>query len=190
MNKLKARVERFLTRTASLLIKTGVSPNTLTSLSLIVALIGYVLVVFFHSGVYLSLAIVVSGFLDAIDGVVARATSRASRRGAFLDSFIDRACEVIYALSFIELGFDPRLVLLFTGSSLLISYARARGESLGLGLAGVGLMERAERLIALALISLIYEYNSLIAIYMYIVATTLVVLTVAHRFIHIWLSLR
>lgn len=189
LNKVKAKVERVVSRIAYLFVKAGISPNTLTFSSLILSTAGYLVVLYTRSGLNLALIILLSGFLDAIDGAVARASGSASRRGAFLDSFIDRVCEIIYGLSFIELGFNPILVLLFTGSSLLVSYTRSRGESLGVQLMGVGLMERAERLVALALSSLIYYYEPIIATYLYTAATILVVITVIHRFNHIWVHL-
>ncbi len=92
-----------------------------------------------------------AGSLDFIDGRVARATGRASRAGAFLDSTLDRVGELLVfgglAVTFRD---SPALLaaLAAAGASLLVSYARARGEALGAGEAAkIGGMQRPERVV-------------------------------------------
>ena len=92
-----------------------------------------------------------AGSLDFVDGRVARATGRASRAGAFLDSTLDRVGELLVfgglAVTFRD---SPALLaaLAAAGASLLVSYARARGEALGAGEAAkVGGMQRPERVV-------------------------------------------
>jgi archaetidylinositol phosphate synthase len=100
------------------------------------------------------LLILLSGFLDIVDGAVARAKGLTSKRGAFLDSTLDRVAEVAIYLGILAGSLaDPTLVLLALSFSLLVSYTRARGEALGARLAGVGIGERSERLIVLAVAS-------------------------------------
>ncbi|BDG08558.1 CDP-alcohol phosphatidyltransferase family protein [Anaeromyxobacter paludicola] len=90
--------------------------------------------------------------LDALDGQVARASARSTRAGAFLDSTLDRVGEllVLGALA-IHYRASPALaaVLAVAGASVVVSYARARGEALGAGAAcKVGGMQRPERVAA------------------------------------------
>lgn len=96
--------------------------------------------------------ILAGGAADVLDGRIARAMGIASRRGAFLDSTLDRFAEfgvfVGLALWFRN---DPTALTLSVvglGGSLLVSYARARGESVGV-VCKVGVLQRAERLLLL-----------------------------------------
>ena len=97
-------------------------------------------------------SVLVGGIADILDGRIARARGMASRRGAFIDSTLDRFAEFG---SFVGLaawfGNDPfalTLVVAGLGGSLLVSYTRARGESVGV-LCKLGVMQRAERLLLL-----------------------------------------
>lgn len=92
------------------------------------------------------------GAADVLDGRIARAKGIASRRGAFLDSTLDRFAE-FGAFVGLALWFrnDPTaltLTVVALGGSLLVSYARARGESVGI-VCKVGVLQRAERLLLL-----------------------------------------
>jgi archaetidylinositol phosphate synthase len=102
------------------------------------------------------LLILVSGFMDAVDGAVARSTGKVSLRGGFIDSNLDRLGEVFLFAGIAGSGLmDPVLPLLALSFSLLVSYSRARAEGLGLKAEGVGVGERAERLLALAIASVV-----------------------------------
>ena len=95
--------------------------------------------------------ILVSGWFDIVDGAVARATGRVSARGAFVDSTLDRVAEVALFMGILLGGYaNPTAVLLALSFSLLVSYTRAKGDALGVKLAGVGIGERSERLLILA----------------------------------------
>jgi CDP-diacylglycerol--glycerol-3-phosphate 3-phosphatidyltransferase len=95
-------------------------------------------------------AIALGGICDILDGRIARATRVDSRYGKFIDSTLDRFVEVFAFLGFAVYlrGFHhgPVVVTAALAGSLLVSYARARGESLGV-LCKEGLMQRAERLV-------------------------------------------
>jgi len=111
--------------------------------------------VFFATG-HLSLAgwsILLGGWADVLDGRVARALGVADERGAFLDSTLDRFAElgafVGLAVLFQASSLALTLVVTGLGGSLLVSYARARGESVGV-VCKLGVMQRAERLLILA----------------------------------------
>jgi CDP-diacylglycerol--glycerol-3-phosphate 3-phosphatidyltransferase len=94
-------------------------------------------------------AIALGGICDILDGRMARAQGVDSRYGKFIDSTLDRFVEVFAFLGFAvylrAFPFGPAVVTAALAGSLLVSYTRARGESLGV-LCKEGLMQRAERL--------------------------------------------
>lgn len=101
--------------------------------------------------------LVLSGVCDILDGRIARAMGVTSRYGAFIDSMLDRFIELAFFLGFaFFLRHSPHGALAATlalGGSVLVSYARSVGESLGVECTG-GLMQRGERLTLLSLASL------------------------------------
>ena len=93
---------------------------------------------------------------DIVDGAVAKATGKASKRGAFLDSPLDRVAEIALFAGVLIGGYSsPPVVLLALSLSLLVSYTRAKGDALGVSLSGVGVGERSERLLIIAVSSVI-----------------------------------
>jgi phosphatidylglycerophosphate synthase len=104
------------------------------------------------------LILLLSGVADIFDGRVARAQSLASAYGELLDSTLDRFAETFaYAgLAMAVAGSRIGVLCVVTalGGSLLVSYVRARGQGLGVDFKG-GLMQRAERLVLLAVASLL-----------------------------------
>lgn len=102
--------------------------------------------------------VLLGGAADVFDGRIARARGVADARGAFLDSTLDRFAETFtLAGVVVYLSRAPWMTLaaaLALGGSLLVSYARARGEALGVTERG-GVMQRAERLVVLALAALL-----------------------------------
>jgi CDP-diacylglycerol--glycerol-3-phosphate 3-phosphatidyltransferase len=100
---------------------------------------------------------IIAGGLDVLDGRLARATGRQSKAGAFLDSVTDRWGELFVFAGFAWWlrGSAWLLVdLLALAGSMMVSYTRARGESLGIVLDG-GAMQRAERMAIVALGTLV-----------------------------------
>jgi CDP-diacylglycerol--glycerol-3-phosphate 3-phosphatidyltransferase len=99
-------------------------------------------------------AVLLGGIADVLDGRIARALGVAGPRGAFLDSTLDRFAEVgaFVGLAVYYQASTPALVVVAAGlgGSLLVSYARARGESVGV-VCKVGVMQRAERLLTIGL---------------------------------------
>lgn len=95
-------------------------------------------------------AIVAGGACDVLDGRLARARNVVSPYGAFIDSTLDRFVEVFAFLGFVfflrGFAWGPLLAAAAITGSLLVSYTRARGESVGV-LCKEGLMQRAERLV-------------------------------------------
>jgi len=114
---------------------------------------------YFHAGYWGQSAggilILAAGWFDIVDGAVARVTGNVSKRGAFLDSTLDRVAEVAIFLGILAGGLaPPELVLSALSLSLLVSYTRAKGDALGIRLSGVGIGERSERLLILAVASI------------------------------------
>ena len=103
-----------------------------------------------------SIILLISGFFDIVDGSVARSTKQSSKKGAFLDSSFDKISESIIFVG-IAIGnlANPILCMIALSLSLLVSYVRARAESLGIELKGIGIGERAERLLIIAIIGMI-----------------------------------
>jgi CDP-diacylglycerol--glycerol-3-phosphate 3-phosphatidyltransferase len=97
-------------------------------------------------------AVLMGGAADVLDGRIARIRGMANQRGAFLDSTLDRFAEVGafvgLSVAYRESAVALAIVATALGGSLLVSYARARGESLGV-VCKVGVMQRAERLLLL-----------------------------------------
>jgi len=186
LNKLRNKISSSTEKAARVLAKTGLSPNAVTALSLVVAFTGPLVAGLWKSGVLVAIVVLASGIMDFLDGALARATGKTSARGGFLDSFADRASEALFAVSFLLLGFDPVLVTAFLAMSFLVSYIRARAESLGVKVEGVGIMERAERTIALIAVAALADFNRGIATLIYVAAAALVALTVVERFVYVW----
>lgn len=106
------------------------------------------------------LLVLAAGLFDVVDGAVARVTGTSTRRGAFMDSTLDRVAEVAVYAGILYSGLASGvIVLLALSASLIVSYLRAKGDALGVSLSGVGVGERSERLILLAgasLLGLVY----------------------------------
>ncbi|KQX60963.1 phosphatidylinositol phosphate synthase [Streptomyces sp. Root1310] len=150
----RAFFTRVLTPFAAFLIRRGVSPDTVTLLGTAGVIAGAL--VFYPRGEFFWGTIVITLFVfsDLVDGNMARQLGRTSRWGAFLDSTLDRVADGAifggFALWYAGNGDDNVLcaVSIFClASGQVVSYTKARGESIGLPVAVNGLVERAERLV-------------------------------------------
>jgi CDP-diacylglycerol---glycerol-3-phosphate 3-phosphatidyltransferase len=175
-----------------LLALSRISPNVLTLMGLVVNtwaafLFGYAngdnqRRMFFYAG----LVIIGSGFFDLVDGRVARASNQVTRFGAFFDSVVDRYSDaslffgllVYYARGY--RFFYVLLTALVMVSAIMVSYARARAESL-IGSCRVGFLERPERLVLLIIGALF----NVMAPALWVIAV-LSTITVVHRIIYTW----
>src|SRR5713101_9139932 len=171
---------------------TRINPNVLTFMGLVVNtwaafLFGYATAqnqqrMFFYAG----LVIIGSGFFDLVDGEVARATNRVTRFGAFFDSVMDRysdASQFFGLLVFYARGdrfFYVALTAYVIVSAIMVSYSRARAESL-IGSCRVGFMERPERLVLVIIGAL---FNRMAPV-LWVIAV-LSTITVIHRTEHTW----
>lgn len=178
LNKYRKLLQPILEKVGILFSSTGLSPNTLSLIGFIITIISSI--IFGINSLHLdptinfsaigSLFLLAGGFFDVIDGSVAKITKRTSRKGSFLDSTLDKISETIIFLG-IAIGefANPILCLIAVSSSLLVSYTRSRAETLGIDLSGIGLGERAERILILAIMGLLpfsysLEYGVIIVI--------------------------
>lgn len=142
---------------------TGLSPDFWTGVGLAFAFLSAIayglnqyISPYFSATIIGGMLLLVSGFFDMVDGQVARYTKKVTKRGGFLDSIFDKIAEVAIFTGLLVGGFaEPIWVLLAITLSLLVSYARSRAESLGVKLQGIGIGERAERLLVIAIIGMI-----------------------------------
>jgi len=167
----------------------GVKPAHLTVTGLFLSVLAF-LSSLENSLLYYTIFLAFSGLMDMLDGPVARATGKAGPLGAFLDSFVDRVSDVLLIISLVNFGLDWGFVTSLLVASLLTSYARARAESLGVSLEGVGLVERSERIILLTATAVLLAVNFTVGFAMFILFLALSVETVAHRFIYVVQTLR
>lgn len=157
LNNLRELLRPVLEKVGKGFASVGVSPNAWTAVGLAFAA-GAAIAYgwnFEYALIVGGILLLISGFFDIVDGQVARVTGKASKRGAFLDSVSDKVAEAAIFLGIMIGGAaDPAMILVAAMLSLLVSYSRARSESLGVNLGGVGIGERAERLIVLALVGM------------------------------------
>ena len=175
---------------AELLARTSISPNTITWLGFLVTLGATALIITGHLFAA-GFVVIIAGFLDILDGTLARHTNQASRFGALLDSTLDRLSDGLLLLGILVLylleersSIEAFIVVLALIGSLLVSYIRARAESLGLK-CQVGLFTRAERVTVLALGLLLGQID-----YALITALAIIVLfsfiTAGQRLLYVW----
>lgn len=155
LEALRNRVYRIIGPLTTSLARRRVHPNFLTTVGFFVTLSSAFA---FHQQHVRTAGflILLGGFFDILDGRVARLTELGSRFGAFYDSTLDRISEIAVFLGILSLYANTRLEIIDVGmiylialamaGSLMISYTRARAESLGLD-CRVGLMPRAERVV-------------------------------------------
>ena len=181
LTKLRKRISPASERLGKALGGAGISPDLLTALGICVA-IAVPVAAYFLGWVAALLLMITASILDLLDGAVARAMGKTSRRGAFIDSVGDRVSDGAFIIALYVLGLPavPALTLLLT--SFLISYMRAKGESLSLRMEGVGIMERGDRIIFVAALMIILGLGYLdIGTYLSYLMILLNIVTIIHR---------
>jgi len=159
LTKLKERIQLLMVGEARLAHSIGLTPNQVSLLGVLAAIFSAFL---YWSSQFeaallptAALFLLISGFFDALDGVLARLYGEVTPFGGFLDSLLDRYADA-FVFSGIILGWLlTNTVWIFWGftalvGSLLVSYSRARAEAAGTKMESVGIAERAERIIILA----------------------------------------
>ncbi len=170
LNKFRKNIDPILQKIGLVFAKTGLGPNFWTVIGLTFSILTsfvYSSAFFFPNSDYFirtiaSLLLLLAGFFDIVDGAVARTTNTNSTRGGFFDSVSDKISESIIFIG-ISIGnlSHPVLCISAISCSLLVSYIRAKAESIGINLGGVGVGERAERILILGLFGLIPIQHSL-----------------------------
>jgi len=171
---------------------TRISPNVLTFMGLVINIAAAVLFGFANADnqrrmfIYAGLVIIGAGIFDMVDGRVARETGQVTSFGGFFDSVIDRYSDL--ALFFGLLVYYARanrffyivLVAVVMTGSVMVSYTRARAESL-IGQCKVGFMERPERIVLVIIGALFNRMGPVLW-----VIAILSNITVVHRIVYTW----
>jgi CDP-diacylglycerol--glycerol-3-phosphate 3-phosphatidyltransferase len=182
----KGDIERGLRPIGRSLLKAGVTADKLTLTGLVMAVAAAICIA--NGGLRGGLLLLaLAGIPDALDGAVAKAAGTSGPRGAFFDSVADRVTDslllggVAWYLAGTESAHVAILPMALLAASQVISYERAKAELLGYQAKG-GLMERAERTIALG-IGLLFD-SILVPILWLMLVLTLV--TAVQRFAKVW----
>ena len=177
LNNLRNSLKPYLQTIGKIFASTGISPNVWTAVGLVFAFISSLVygISLEFSLILGGILILISGFFDIVDGQVARYANKISKSGGFLDSIFDKIAEVAIFFGILLGGYaDPYLVILAISLSLLVSYTRAKADTLGIKLQGIGIGERAERLLVIAIVGMIGFMEAAIIIVIIIAAITLV----------------
>ena len=162
LTRLKQKVQQALTVEAKAAHRIGLTPSRISGIGIILAFLSAIAYWAYGTWqtqkLYILLATVLlllSGFCDALDGVLARLYQETTAFGGFLDSLLDRYADAAVYAGIIVGGLcNPFWGLTALVGSLLVSYARARAEAGGIKTESVGLAERCERIIILAAASI------------------------------------
>jgi len=175
---------------ARILYKLKFEPNQVTLLSFLLGILsGFI---FYYKMFLFGLVILfISEILDCADGDLARLKKKVSKKGEFMDSFLDRIVEafVFYGIILTNL---PQLMFVGTlalFTSLLVSYARSKSEVIGIK-CDIGVGSRDIRICILMLSVLLapFYFNSLY--YGFIIILALSVITVIQRFFYTYTKIK
>jgi CDP-diacylglycerol--glycerol-3-phosphate 3-phosphatidyltransferase len=180
----RANVERGLEPVGRGLHRVGITADSLTIIGLAFA-VGTAFAIADGHLVLGVIGLILTGLPDILDGSVARQSGRAGPRGAFFDSVCDRVADaaLLLGVAWYLSNQDPQLpvlVMAVLALSMLITYERARAESLGFEARG-GLMERAERLVLLG-VGLAFD----ILVPVLWIMLVLTAITAVQRFVKVW----
>ena len=153
-----------------LLMKTGISPNGITIIGLIITISSaIILIVGAEFGIrgdtkyitWFGIVLLVAGVFDMLDGQLARRTKRMTTFGALFDSVIDRYSEMImfFGITYYLVSYHYFLSGIFAFvamiGSIMVSYTRARAEGLGTD-CSIGIMQRPERVLTIGIAAILY----------------------------------
>lgn len=174
---------------AAPLARLGLDPNALTVAGFMLNIATAAVLATGHLSAGGAL-LLLSALFDMLDGALARVGGNQSDFGAFLDSLLDRYSEATILLALIYVfttrGETTNVLLVYAVAigSILISYARARAEGLGLE-AKVGIAPRPERVLILGVGLLV---NAVTAVAALAVLAFLTHFTALQRLYHVWLQ--
>ena len=176
LNNLRESLKPALEKVGITFAATGLSPNTFTVIGLVFAFISSIVygLGYEYSLIVAGIILLVSGFFDIVDGQVARYANKMSKKGGFLDSIFDKIAEVAIFFGILVGNYaEPYLVFLAITLSLLVSYTREIADSAGIKMQGIGIGERAERLLVIAIIGMIGFIEIAVIIVIIIASITL-----------------
>jgi CDP-diacylglycerol---glycerol-3-phosphate 3-phosphatidyltransferase len=194
------RIQQYARRVAEVIVsplaRIGMTPNMATLLGLLLNAVAAAIIASGNlrvGGVMLLFA----GLFDMVDGALARIRNQKTTFGAFLDSTLDRYSEgivllgvILFALSIhtsVVRTWIVALAYIAALSSLMVSYARARAEGLGMSLKS-GLMARPERVLLLAAGLIIGGESWLVWTLAFLAVTS--TFTAIQRIFTVWLNLQ
>jgi CDP-diacylglycerol--glycerol-3-phosphate 3-phosphatidyltransferase len=184
--RFRSSVDKGVGPIGTALGRTGLSPDHLTAMGLLMAVPAAVVIGTGRLALGLVL-LILSAVPDLLDGALAKASGTASKRGAFFDSVADRVTDALImggVAWYLETSRHSHVAILPFGIlavSTLISYERAKAESLGFTAKG-GLMERAERIILLC-IGLVAPVILVPVLWTMLILTSV---TAMQRFVKVW----
>jgi len=187
--KLREKYQKAMVPVGAALAKTGITPNIMTLITLVPALVGcYAYSI--REPVYGALMIILTGVLDMFDGAIARALNKVTRFGATFDHVLDRYAEFLIVLGIIAGGYCGWVAGLFALFGMLMaSFTRAKAESVGgLKSCTVGIAERQEKLLLLILGSVLVGVFPDTLNYAIIIVGVLSHITVAQRLHYTWVQ--
>ena len=184
--KFRTPIDRAVKPIGSWLRRTGLSPDHLTVVGLVIG-IGAAIAI--GAGYLLLglLLVILAALPDLLDGALAKASGAASQRGAFFDSTVDRITDALlmggiaWYLASEESAHMAILPFAVSAVSSVISYQRAKAESLGLDAKG-GLMERAERIVLIC-VGLAFSFLLVPILWLMLLLTSI---TAIQRFVKVW----
>jgi archaetidylinositol phosphate synthase len=189
LNNLRNKFDPMLEKVGIGFASLGFGPSFWTWVGLLLSIISAIMfslhspaigVPWYTATVLGGIFLLIAGFFDAVDGAVARATKKTSALGSFLDSVIDKVSEIIVFVGILIGSFtNPVLVLVALSLSILVSYTRAKAESMGVDLKGKGIAERAERILIISILAFIpFQDNISVALW---IVSILAIITVLER---------
>ncbi|MEM3622313.1 MAG: CDP-alcohol phosphatidyltransferase family protein, partial [Candidatus Bathyarchaeia archaeon] len=137
LTKLKKKVQEWLVAEAEITHKMGLTPNKVSFIGITLAFFSALTYALWQTNNFClpiaTILLLLSGFCDALDGVIARTYQEATPFGGFLDSLLDRYADAIVYAGIILGGLcDALWGLIALIGSLLVSYSRARAEAAGI----------------------------------------------------------
>jgi archaetidylinositol phosphate synthase len=163
LNKYRYLLPRFLNGPVAFCVRHKITPNQISVFGFFVSCLAAIALAFPRIFIYniwlawlIPIVFLFAGYLDVLDGAVARETKQVSKFGGFLDSTLDRISDAVVIIGLIFGGmlwpnFSLNLIIGFIALSamFLISYTRSRAELEGVVMKGIGFMERGERVLIL-----------------------------------------
>lgn len=198
LNNFREELKKTIQMVSNFFDRFNLHPNYWTGISLIFAILSgvfyskYIIItddfinlpfsVVLHMNEIIAVSmLLISGLFDMVDGELARKNNLTTKFGEFLDSTSDRFAEIFIYLGILIGGYTyPELVYMVITLSLMISYIRSKSETIQIKMAGIGMAERAERLLLLAIGTIIGQIQ-----FALIVILILSVITIIQRIIFI-----